>query len=52
MTRSSIIRSPVTVKGGKDVDLLETANLLLQKLPRGWHKDYVYERIKRLGGKW
>jgi len=47
---STLARSPVTVKGGKDVDLLETANLLLQKLPRGWHKDYVYERIKRLGG--
>ena len=31
-------RSPLSMKSGKDVDLIETANILLQKLPKGWHK--------------
>ena len=31
-------RSPLSVKANKDVDLIETANILLQKLPKGWHK--------------
>ena len=31
-------RSPLSVKTGKDIDLIETANILLQKLPKGWHK--------------
>lgn len=31
-------RSPLSVRTGKDIDLIETANILLQKLPKGWQK--------------
>ena len=32
-------RSPISNKIlNKDVDIIETANIILQKLPKGWHK--------------
>ena len=31
-------RSPLTVRSMKDVDLIETAHLILQRLPKGWSK--------------
>eukprot|EP00116_Pleurobrachia_bachei_P001844 sb/3462106/ len=43
-------RSPISNKIlNKDIDIIETANIILQKLPKGWHKDYVTERLKKLG---
>ncbi|XP_077977225.1 dynein axonemal heavy chain 8-like isoform X3 [Glandiceps talaboti] len=37
-------------KNKKEVEIWEICHTLLPKLPRGWNRDYIAERIKKIGG--
>ncbi|XP_070568705.1 dynein axonemal heavy chain 5-like isoform X4 [Ptychodera flava] len=37
-------------KNRKEVEIWEICHTLLPKLPRGWNRDYIAERIKKIGG--
>ncbi|XP_071954985.1 uncharacterized protein [Antedon mediterranea] len=42
--------SAAAVRSRKDVEIWEVCHTALQKLPRGWNRDYIAERVRKIGG--
>ncbi|XP_077863125.1 dynein axonemal heavy chain 5-like [Saccoglossus kowalevskii] len=40
----------IAAKNRKDTEIWEICHTLLPKLPRGWNRDYIAERVKKIGG--
>ncbi|XP_033113255.1 dynein heavy chain 5, axonemal-like isoform X2 [Anneissia japonica] len=42
--------SVAAIRSRKDVEIWEVCHTALLKLPRGWNRDYISERIRKIGG--